>query len=150
MFSLLIYDNAPIGALQPPSNSLRNSLSKVTQVSVSSWFNWAHASRISSSSSIATTIMAPWAGAGNIQVKPIVFSGSKPIRSKPTAAKIAPFQSLVYSFSKRLLIFPLKSTTVCVGYLFNHCACLRKLPVAITASREPKNSSLSLNAIMSM
>ncbi len=133
-----------MGALQPPSSSLRNSRSKVTHVSVSSWFNWAQASRISASSSIATTIIAPCAGAGSIQVSPMVFSGSSPIRSKPAAANMAPFQALLYSFSNLLFIFPLKSTTVWVGYRFNHCAWRRKLPVAIIPSRCPKNSSLSL------
>ena len=39
---------------------------------------------------------------------------------------------------------------MCVGKRFNHCARLRKLPVAITASLDPKNSSLSLKTKVSL
>ena len=56
------------------------------------------------------------------------------IRSKPAAAKTAPFQSLSANFFRREFTFPRKSTTLCVAYLLSHCACLRKLPVAIVPS----------------
>ncbi|MNF97404.1 hypothetical protein D3C84_802320 [compost metagenome] len=53
------------------------------------------------------------------------------IRSKPAAAKTAPSQLLSCNFCIRVFTFPRKSTTVWLGYLLNHNAWRRKLPVAI-------------------
>ena len=134
-----------MGAVQPPSNLFKNSRSIVVQISVSSWFSSAQIARVSSSSSKAVIIMAPCAGAGIIQSKLIASSGLIPILPIPAAAKIAPFQSSLSSnFCKREFTLPRNPTIVCEGNRFNHCARRRKLPVAIMASLEPKNSSLFL------
>jgi hypothetical protein len=67
----------------------------------------------------------------NHQSKLIKFSGFKLMRSNPAAAKTAPFNLLRSTFFIRKFTFPRRSTTLCVGYLFSHCAWRRKLPVAI-------------------
>ena len=120
-----------MGAVQPPSKTFRNSRSMCTQISVSRWLSLASASRMWVSFSIATTSIAPWAGAGNIQSRGKKSLGFRLMRSRPASAKMAPFQLLSFNFCIRVLTFPRKSTTWWLGYLLSHCAFRRKLPEAM-------------------
>jgi len=52
----------------------------------------------SSSSSLHTIMMAPCAGAGNIQSSTILFAGRRPMRSSPASAKMAASQFSSPSF----------------------------------------------------
>src|ERR1043165_245436 len=94
----LIFANALIGVEHPPNNVLKKSLSIFTQVAVSASLKFEQASKQNLSSARHTTMMAPWAGAGNIQSSSIEFLGRRFILSKPAAANTAPFQLLSSTF----------------------------------------------------
>ena len=117
-----MYASAPIGALQPPSSFFKKRRSILVDISVSLWLSGTQASRASVFDFRVATIIAPCAGAGTIHSRFTESSGVNPRRPKPAAAKIAPFQSLFFSFCKRVLTFPRIPTVVWVGYLFNHWA----------------------------
>ena len=113
--SFLIFARAPIGAVQPPSNKLRNSRSIPVHIWVSSSLIWAQIALKSWSFSSAATTIAPWAGAGTIQSNLILVFGVIPKRPIPAAANIAPFQLLSLSFCSLEFTLPLSPITRCVG-----------------------------------
>src|ERR1700688_2449754 len=81
-------------------------------------------------------MIAPCAGAGNIQSSSIEFSGRRLILSSPAAANMAPFQLLSFNLRNRVLTLPLRFSILSLGYLFSHCALRRIELVAMTTSSD--------------
>src|ERR1043165_9709115 len=101
-----------MGVEQPPDKAFKKSLSIFVHKAVLPLLKFLQAFNENRSCCLHTTIIAPCAGAGNIQSSSFEFSGRRSILSSPAAAKMTPCQLLSFSVRKRLLTLPLRLSSL--------------------------------------